>query len=82
MVPYVKAEIKRVNDIESDRKARYASAMKDFEENGVDLENEAAQKDWRPSKSTSDVALESFSLVKQLLHQEPGMWWQRTKRQT
>lgn len=48
MVPYVKAEIKRVNDIEADRKARYASAMKDFEENGVDLENEAAQKGLAP----------------------------------
>lgn len=48
MVPYVQAEIRRINEIEADRKARYQSAMRDFEENGVELENEATQKGLAP----------------------------------
>lgn len=48
MVPYVQAEIRRINEIEADRKVRYQSAVKDFEENGIDLENEALQKGLAP----------------------------------
>lgn len=48
MVPYVQAEVRRINEIEADRKARYQSAMRDFEENGVELENEATQKGLAP----------------------------------
>lgn len=48
MVPYVQAEIRRINEIEADRKARYQSAMRDFEENGIELENEATQKGLAP----------------------------------
>ena len=48
MVPYVQAEIRRINEIEADRKVRYQSAMRDFEENGVELENEATQKGLAP----------------------------------
>lgn len=48
MVPYVQAEIKRINEIEADRKVRYQSVVRDFEENGIDLENEAMQKGLAP----------------------------------
>lgn len=48
MVPYVQAEIRRINEIEADRKARYQAAMQDFEENGAELENEASQKGLSP----------------------------------
>ncbi len=48
MVPYMQAEIRRINEIEADRVVRYQSAVKDFEENGIDLENEALQKGLAP----------------------------------
>ncbi len=48
MVPYVQAEIRRINEIEADRRIRYQSVVKDFEENGIDLENEALQKGLSP----------------------------------
>ncbi len=38
MVPYVQAEVRRINEIEADRKVRYQTVVKDFEENGVELE--------------------------------------------
>jgi len=48
MVPYVQPEIRRINQIEEERKARYRAAQKDFEENGVDIENEALHKGLAP----------------------------------
>jgi hypothetical protein len=48
MVPYVQTEIRRINEIEADRKIRYQTVVKDFEENGVELENEALQKNLSP----------------------------------
>ncbi len=48
MVPYVQAEVRRINEIEADRKVRYQTVVKDFEENGVELENEALQKGLSP----------------------------------
>lgn len=48
MVPYVQEEAIRINAIESERRTRYISTLKEFEENGVDLENEALQKGLSP----------------------------------
>lgn len=73
MVPYVQAEIKRINDIEADRKVRYQSAVRDFEENGVDLENEATQKGLAPIEI--NLKRGSTKLLSGEATVVPGTWY-------
>jgi hypothetical protein len=73
MVPYVQAEVRRINEIEADRLVRYQSTVKDFEENGIDLENEAMQKGLAP------IEINLRNGARKLLSGEaavsPGTWY-------
>ena len=73
MVPYVQAEVRRINQIEEDRKQSYLSAMKNFEENGVDLENEALHRGLAPVeiaiKKGRTTAMSGTAVV------PPGTWY-------
>jgi len=73
MIPYVQEEIKRVNEIEDERQVRYQSAVKDFEENGQDLESQALQKGLAPielkMKAGTKKLLSGVTIV------APGTWY-------
>jgi len=73
MVPYVQTEVRRINQIEEERKQSYAAAMKNFEENGVDLENEALHQGLAPVeiaiKKGKTTAMSGTAIV------PPGTWY-------
>lgn len=48
MIPYLRAEVRRLNEIEKTRQEKYLQALKEFEENGYDLENQAVQRGLSP----------------------------------
>lgn len=73
MVPYVQTEIRRINEIEADRKIRYQTVVKDFEENGVELENEALQKGLSPIEI--NLKNGSKKLLSGTAALAPGTWY-------
>ncbi len=73
MVPYVRAEIRRINEIEHDRNLRYLVMMKDFDENGVELENEAVQKGLSPVEIKMKKG--TLKLLSGVAAISPGTWY-------
>lgn len=73
MVPYVQAEIRRINQIEEERRQSYLAASRNFEENGVDLENEALHQGLSPVeiaiKKGRTTAMSGTATV------PPGTWY-------
>lgn len=69
MVPYILPEIMKSNEIEADRKVRYNKAMQEWEQNHMDLENDATR-----------LGLESMPIKMRAngegtIKVPPGSWW-------
>lgn len=74
ILPYMNAEIAKVNEIEKDRKIRYLAICKEFEENGQDLENEALQKGLSPVELRMRYRT-GVRMLSGVVNVTPGTWW-------
>lgn len=73
MIPYLKEEVERLNEIETARSERYREAVKEHEQNGVDLETEALQKGLSPV----EIKLQAGDTIKLSGSAKVmcGTWW-------
>jgi hypothetical protein len=74
ILPYMREEIAKVNEVEKDRKIRYQAICKDFEENGQDLENEAMQKGLSPVELRMRYRT-GIRMLSGVANVTPGTWW-------
>ncbi len=74
LLPYVRAECKRINIIEHDRQERYDRAQAEFEQNRSDAEADAIRKGYLPIEFKLNKLFQTHMNEAQLKLGE-GTWW-------
>ncbi|HEY9788190.1 MAG TPA: hypothetical protein V6D17_22570 [Candidatus Obscuribacterales bacterium] len=73
-LPYFREEVMRINDLEAERRKRYQRAVKEFEENGSDIETEALQRGLSPLPLALKK-LEEGTSQSGIAKLPSGNWW-------